>query len=202
MTQLPAITPHPPRPRIFVVEDEAVIALDLLDRLRDLGYEPCGHAARGEEARRAIPRAQADVVLMDVHLGDGPDGIETARLLDLDRPTSIIFLSAYSDPALLSRAALVEPDGYILKPFEDRDLRVAIDLALARRRAASAAFPAGLDVISMCMTCRQVRLRLDEWMDLDEYLARRVGTRFSHGYCPTCQEKALDAVNRPKREDS
>jgi len=202
MTQLPAITPGPPRPRIFVVEDEAVIALDLLDRLRDLGYEPCGHAARGEEARRAIPHAQADVVLMDIHLGDGLDGIETARLLELDRPTPIIFLTAYSDPGLLARAALVGPDGYVLKPFEDRDLRVAIDLALARRRAASAASPAGLDVIAMCMTCSQVRLRADEWMDLDEYLARRVGTRFSHGYCPTCQKQALDGVKRQGRDET
>lgn len=183
------------RSRVFVVEDEALIALDLIDRLRDLGYDPCGHAARSEDARRLIPLANADLVLMDVNLGAEPDGIETCRLLGLNRDTPVVFLTAYSDTELLLRAARVQAAGYVLKPFENRDLRVAIDLALARRGAANDA-PAGLGIVTTCVGCRQVRVNPGRWTGLDEFLAITVGTRFSHGYCPACLESVLDQLNR------
>lgn len=179
------------RSRVFVVEDEALIALDLQDRLSDLGYEPCGLAAHSEEARRLIPLANADLVLMDVRLGDGADGIETCRLLRRDCDTPVVFLTAYSDRELLSRAGQVQAAGYVLKPFSDMDLRVAIDLALARRMAAANDAPDALGIITTCMGCRHVRVSPERWTELDEFLAIKVGSRFSHGYCPRCLESAL-----------
>lgn len=183
--------------RVFVVEDEALIALDLLDRLRGLGYEPCGHAAGSADARRLIPTARPDVVLMDVNLGVGPDGVDTSELLRLECDAPVVFLTAYSDSELLDRAARATAAGYVLKPFEDRDLRVAIDLAIARQKAGRREVPADLDIITTCMGCRKVRVRRDRWGDIEALLAARLGIRFSHGYCPACYEVAIAALEQP-----
>lgn len=188
------------RARVFVVEDESLIALDLMDRLGDLGYEPCGHAACSEDARRQIPRADADLVLMDIRLGDGPDGIETCRLLGLECDTPVVFLTAYSDAELLSRAGRVRAAGYILKPCEDRDLRVAIDLALARRKASLKDAVAPLGIITTCMHCRRVRVSPDRWTGLEEFLTMKTGVRFSHGYCPNCFDWARAELEGPVDE--
>ncbi|MFA5907729.1 MAG: PAS domain S-box protein [Vicinamibacterales bacterium] len=125
--------PTPPT-AIFIVEDEALIAMELRDRLTVLGYHVCGHALRGEVALEQVPASGADVVLMDVRLAGTMDGIETAaRLHDLT-DAAIIFLTAYSDDDLLRRAGAVEPHGYLVKPFEERELHATIQMALYRRR--------------------------------------------------------------------
>lgn len=123
-----------PPTAVFIVEDEALIAMELRDRLTALGYHVCGHALRGEVALEQVPASGADVVLMDIHLAGAMDGIETAaRLHDLT-DAATIFLTAYSDDDLLRRAGAVEPHGYLVKPFEERELHATIQMALYRRR--------------------------------------------------------------------
>ncbi len=119
---------------IFIVEDEALIAMELQDRLTRLGYVICGTAARGEKALEEIPAHLPDLVLMDIHLAGRLDGIETSARLREISEAPVIFLTAYSDAELLQKATQVEPFGYLVKPFEERALHSTIQMALYKHR--------------------------------------------------------------------
>ncbi|MES2163404.1 MAG: ATP-binding protein [Pseudomonadota bacterium] len=118
--------------RVLVVEDEIVVSEDLQQRLRALGYEVTGAADTPAEAIRLAILTVPDVALMDIMLHGKAEGIEAAEYLrdQLDLP--VIFLTAHSDAATLQRARLTDPAGYIVKPFDDAQLRVALDMAPAR----------------------------------------------------------------------
>lgn len=122
-----------PSPRVFIVEDEALIAMQLEDQLQRFGYTVCGVAAYGEAALREIPVSRPDVVLMDIRLGGGMDGIETARQLRGRTDATLIFLSAFSDPDVRSQATECRPFGYLLKPINDVELRSVVQGALDSR---------------------------------------------------------------------
>lgn len=111
--------------RIFIVEDEALIAMEFEHRLRELGHEVCGHALRGEQALAMIPGAKPDLVLMDVNLGPGLSGLDVAERLD-PLGLRIIFLSAYSDAELQQRALRGRSFHYLVKPFRSDALQAAI----------------------------------------------------------------------------
>ncbi|MDH5670067.1 MAG: response regulator, partial [Nitrospira sp.] len=116
--------------RVLIVEDETLIAMELKDRLERNHYTVCGVVARGEDAIRQIEQFEPDVALLDVHLAGKLNGIETAKQLRNKLNIPIIYLTAYSDPWLVEQAAKTEPYGYLVKPFEERELRATIDLAL------------------------------------------------------------------------
>jgi PAS domain S-box-containing protein len=121
--------------RIYIVEDEALIAMEIDDHLRDLGYEICGHAARGEVALREIPAAAPDLVLLDINLGPGLNGLDVAERLREHLDVPLIFLTAYSDGELTSRAVRTESFAYVVKPFHPRVLQANIEMALCRHAA-------------------------------------------------------------------
>ncbi len=121
--------------RILVVEDEAIVALDIQARLMRLGFEVTGHASTGAEALRMVETTRPDLVLMDVLLGGPLDGIDTARELMLRRRLPVVYLTAASDEATLDRAKETGPLGYLAKPFEDHELSVAIEMALVKFEA-------------------------------------------------------------------
>lgn len=118
------------RERIFIVEDERIIAIDLQRRLERLGYRVCGNAASGEEALKGIRQSLPDLVLMDIVLQGDLDGIEVALELKNELNIPVIFLSAYTDSKTLDRAKQVSPLGYILKPFKERELATILEMAL------------------------------------------------------------------------
>ena len=124
--------------KVFIVEDEAVVALELKGRVRDLGYEVCGHAARGESALRQIPEARPDLVLMDIRLGAGMTGVQVAEELREVFDVPVIFLTAYSDAEVTERAGRSGSFTYIVKPYDPRVLAVNMELALVRHEAAVA----------------------------------------------------------------
>lgn len=130
----PRGAPGTRRPRILVVDDEAVIAVDLEARLGRLGYEVVGLASSGEEARRLAESTLPDLVLMDIRIQGPVDGTETARELRARWGIPIVYLTAYADDETLARANLAEPFGYVVKPFDDRDLATAVGVALLRHR--------------------------------------------------------------------
>jgi DNA-binding response OmpR family regulator len=125
--------------RIYIVEDEAVVALEIKDHLRRMGYEVCGHAARGESALREIPGAAPDLVLMDINLRTGPNGLDVAERLRATSDIPVIFLTAYSDIDIAERASRLRSFAYVVKPYDPRVLRSNIELALAQREAATMA---------------------------------------------------------------
>lgn len=116
--------------RILLVEDERIVALDVANRLRGMGFEVVGHAADSDAALRLAEEKQPELILMDVKIAGERDGIDTAKLIHERESIPVVFLTAFDDQALLDRAKEVGTFGYVLKPFQERELSIAIDLAL------------------------------------------------------------------------
>jgi diguanylate cyclase (GGDEF)-like protein len=127
------------QPRILVVEDEAITAMDLAAELRGLGYDVCGTEDTAEGAMEAVAREKPRLVLMDIRLGGNGDGVDVAREIAGRHDAAVVFLTAHSDEETLARALAVSPYGYIVKPFRARDLKVAVELALSKHAAERAA---------------------------------------------------------------
>ena len=125
------------KPRVLVVEDEAIVARDVQDQLRMLGYEVAGHTTRGEDAIALTEQTRPDLVLMDIQLAGAIDGIAAAHAIrSLTQSTvPIVFLTAFDADDTLARAKLTEPFGYILKPFSERELRTVLEMALYKFQA-------------------------------------------------------------------
>lgn len=121
--------------KILIVEDEAVVALDISRRLERMGYEISARVASSEEALSAIEINAPDLILMDINLQGSSDGIEAAEKIDREYQIPIIYLTAYAGEGTLQRAKETSPYGYILKPFKERELRAAIEVALQRKLA-------------------------------------------------------------------
>ena len=120
------------KPKILVVEDERVVATDIEDCLKKLGYAVIGEAATGLNAIRRAVETEPDLVLMDIKLKGKMDGIDAARELHDRLGIPVVFLTAYADGAILDRAKKSAPSGYVLKPFDERALRSAVEIALDR----------------------------------------------------------------------
>ena len=121
--------------RIIVVEDEMIVARDLQRTLTRLGYEVLGLAASGEEVLEQVAALLPDLVLMDIHLAGEMDGVAAADQIRLRHGLPVVFLTAHSDEATFQRAQIAEPYGYITKPFEERELEIALGIALYRHQA-------------------------------------------------------------------
>ncbi len=115
---------------ILIVEDEGIIALDLKNKLENLGYRVTGLAASGEEAVEQAIQTPPDLILMDIRLKGKMNGIETAERIRARVDAPIVYLTAYADCDTLERAKITDPFGYILKPFDDQSLRSIIEMAL------------------------------------------------------------------------
>ena len=120
--------------RILVVEDERVVAMDIKNRLNRLGYAVAAEAVSGEAAIKKAGEASPDLVLMDIMLEGKTDGIEAAEEIRSRLNIPVIYLTAHTDTNTLERAKLTEPFGYIIKPFEERALHTAIEMALYKHR--------------------------------------------------------------------
>lgn len=118
---------------ILVVEDEGITALDIQQSLEHLGYGVVGVCDNGQSAVEQAQEKKPDLILMDIMLKGAMDGISTAAQIRAQRDIPVIFLTAYADEGTLSRAKIVDPYGYVLKPFEEAELRTAIELTLHRR---------------------------------------------------------------------
>jgi len=117
---------------ILLVEDEAVVAMDLADQLEDMGYKVCGIADNGEDALEMARRLQPGVILMDIVIKGPADGIEVAAALADGCRAPVVFLTAFSDLRTVRRAARSAPYGYLTKPFHRNEVRAAIEVAVHR----------------------------------------------------------------------
>ncbi|MFW6241861.1 MAG: PAS domain S-box protein, partial [Thermodesulfobacteriota bacterium] len=121
--------------KILIVEDEIIVAEDLAGQLRRLGHEVVGVAVEGEEAIALARKSSPDLVLMDIRLKGVMDGVEAANAIRREQDVPIVYLTAHSDPPTVDRAKFTEPSGYIVKPFEERELAAQIELSLHKHRA-------------------------------------------------------------------
>ena len=118
---------------IMVVEDEAVICLRLKQTLTTMGYNVAGLAYSGEEALEKIRSLKPDLVLMDIMIPGRLDGIAVAEIIKSELDIPVVFLTAYSNKDIIERSKQAEPYGYIVKPFQDHELKPAIEIALHKK---------------------------------------------------------------------
>ena len=123
-----------PAQSVLIVEDESVVALDLKLQLMKLGYSVLGIAGSGEQAIEIAARQPPDIILMDVRLQGALDGIQAAELIRRRHDVPIVFLTSHSDDETVGRAALTAPYGYLTKPYQIRELRAGIEVALTKSR--------------------------------------------------------------------
>jgi CheY-like chemotaxis protein len=115
--------------KVMVVEDDAIIGMDIEHRVRRLGYEVTGVADTAEEAVELAADTKPDIALMDIRLRGDIDGIDTARMLKEQFSLPVIFITAYSDLKMRSRALDLNPLGYIVKPIREVELKNTLEEA-------------------------------------------------------------------------
>lgn len=115
---------------IFIVEDENIVAKDIQNSLKKIGYNVVGMASTGESAVEKIKETQPDLVLMDIMLKGEMNGIQASDIVRNEFQIPVIFLTAYADESTLAKAKITEPYGYIIKPFKEIDLHTSIEMAL------------------------------------------------------------------------
>jgi len=188
--------------RILIVEDEAIVACDLQSRLESFGYEVVGTAVSGEQAVKLAAETSPDLVLMDIQLRGQWDGIQVAEKLRAGNRVAIIFLSAHSTEDMLQRAKLTEPFAYLLKPYQERELKISIDVAMYKRQAervrdelilrlekALAEVKTLRGLIPICAWCSKIRSDEGFWLSVDQYLRANTEAACTHGICPDCYKK-------------
>ncbi len=121
-------------PAILIVEDEVVVAMELQEALKTMGYQVSAIVSSGEEAISRVDKTPPDLILMDIKLHGELDGIETAERIRERHDIPVIYLTAYADEHALTRAKVTEPFGYLIKPTSERELRTTIEVSLYRHQ--------------------------------------------------------------------
>ena len=193
--------------RIMVVEDEAVISMEIQDRLTKMGHSICGTAASGEEAVSIATAKRPDLILMDVQLRGEVDGVQTAKQIRDLIEIPIIYLTAFADDRTVERAKLTQPFGYLIKPFSEKELYAAIEMALyknsmeARVRDSERRYATTIRCIADCVIVTDTDMKITlmnpaaqsvtGWKQ-EEALGKKLDE-----VCKLVEEKALIAVENP-----
>ncbi len=193
--------------RIMVVEDEAVISMEIQDRLTKMGHSICGTAASGEEAVSIATAKRPDLILMDVQLRGEVDGVQTAkRIRDLIE-IPVIYLTAFADDRTVERAKLTQPFGYLIKPFSEKELYAAIEMALyknsmeARVRDSERRYATTIRCIADCVIVTDTDMKITLMNPAAQSVTgwkqeEAVGKKLDE-VCKLVEEKALIAVESP-----
>ena len=194
--------------RILVVEDESIVAMDIADTLQKLGHAVTDTVPSGERAIASIQENRPDLILMDIGLEGTMDGIQTAEQIRAQFSIPVIFLTAFVDEKTLERAKVTAPCGYLTKPFEENDLRIAIEVGLYRVKLESereslikelqdalAKVKTLSGLIPICAWCKKIRSDQGYWQTVEEYIKEHSQAEFTHGMCPDCQKKYLQEDN-------
>jgi CheY-like chemotaxis protein len=206
-------TDHPARKtRVLIVEDEAIVACELQSRIEGFGYEVAGVAGSADQALTLVAQGGPDLVVMDIHIRGGVDGIELAEQLRRLGGPAVIFLTAHSNQEISRRAQRTEPFAYLLKPYQDNELRIAMELAIYRQRMereraeltrqleqALAEIKTLRGLIPICAWCGKLRDDHGFWLGVEAYLKAKTEVSCTHSICPDCYEKQLAlAASRPE----
>jgi CheY-like chemotaxis protein len=121
------------KPKILIAENEKIIAIDIKNILHRIGCDVLEIVSSGEEVLRKVKEEKPDLILMDISLDGSLDGIETAEVISSKYDIPVIYLTAFNDRETLQRAKITEPYGYLVKPFDSREIEIAIDMAFIKR---------------------------------------------------------------------
>lgn len=124
--------------KIMIVEDEEIVAADIQMSVEKMGYSVCAMASSGIEAIKKADLTRPDLILMDIVLKGGMDGIEAAKQIKELYKIPVVYLTAFGENDMIQRAKVAEPYGYITKPFRDRDLQIAIEISIYKKQAEKA----------------------------------------------------------------
>jgi PAS domain S-box-containing protein len=193
--------------RIMVVEDEAVISMEIQDRLTKMGHSICGTAASGEEAVSVATAKRPDLILMDVQLRGEVDGVQTAKQIRDLVEIPIIYLTAFADDRTVERAKLTQPFGYLIKPFSEKELYAAIEMALyknsmeARVRDSERRYATTIRCIADCVIVTDTDMKITLMNPAAQSVTgwkqeEAVGKKLDE-VCKLVEEKALIAVESP-----
>lgn len=195
--------------KILIVEDEGIVILHIRKALENLGYTVAGIANYGDDAIVKATEIRPDLVLMDIVLKGVVDGIDAAEKIHAILNIPVIYLTAHADESTLQRAKVTEPFGYIVKPFRERDLQIAIEFALyksrmeAERNLLINRLQEALEhvrtlsgMLPICSYCKKIRDDKGYWNQLETYLSEHSGTEFTHGICPDCAAKVIKDLDK------
>lgn len=124
---------NPDKPKVLIVEDEAVLAMSVRELMIRYGCDVLGTASNYNDAVKIAGEKPPDLVLMDIRINGTRDGIETASAIKEICNASVIFVTAYSDSATIDRCKKINPSGYLVKPFHENELKSAVMGAISRR---------------------------------------------------------------------
>ncbi|NNG01089.1 MAG: response regulator [Desulfobacteraceae bacterium] len=188
--------------KILVVEDDINVATVLQARLESFGHKVCSIAANGVNAIRYAKKYNPDLILMDILLDGDMNGIEAAEQINEYRDFPIIFLSCLSDQGILDRAMRTKPFAYIVKPYNNAELRSTIEITMVKHHAtkereeliqelenALREIKRLSGLLPICASCKKIRNEDDRWQPVEDYIASRSEADFSHGICPECAHK-------------
>jgi len=119
---------------ILVVEDESIVSKDIQLSLEKLGYNVIGTANTGEKAIELAIELEPDLILMDIMLKGEINGIRATKRIQTKINIPVIYLTAYADESTLERAKVTQPYGYIIKPFNEIDIKTSIEMALYKHK--------------------------------------------------------------------
>ncbi len=189
--------------KIMIVEDEWIVAEDTQNRLQDLGYSVSSLASTGEEAIQKAEEDKPDLVVTDIVLEGEMDGIEVAKQINARFGIPFIYLTAYADDKILERIKITEPFGYIVKPFTDEDLKIAIELALYKHKAEGkrrkqiqdlsnelAKIRALAGLLHICSSCKKIQDEYGDWKQIEDFIHEHSGAEFRHIVCPDCEKNS------------
>jgi len=185
--------------KVMIVEDNTTVAKDLSECIIDLDYEVTSIQASGEESIEQAELEQPDIVIMDINLRDEMDGVEAADQIHSKFGIPVVFLSAYSDKGLLKRAREVGSFGYLIKPFEEREIYATLEMALYKAKAekeckslvkelqkAAEHIEVLRGIIPICSSCKKIRDDEGYWHQVDVYFRDHSEIEFSHALCANC----------------
>jgi len=188
-----------PAASILVVEDDIHVATVLESRLESFGYRICSVARSGNDAINAAFRQNPDLVLMDILLEGEMNGIEAAHEISSRSNVPIIFLSCLSEGEVIDDALRTNPYGYMVKPYDNGELRSAIEIALIRHQAARERerlirqLEQALREVKklsgflpICASCKKIRDDEGGWHQIESYISTHSEASFTHGLCPHC----------------
>jgi CheY-like chemotaxis protein len=187
--------------KIMIVEDEWIAAEDTQYRLRDLGYIVTALASTGKEAIQKAKEDKPDLVLTDIVLEGEMDGIEVAKQIYSSFDIPFIYLTAYADDKILAQIKITEPFGYIVKPFTNEDLKIAIELALYKHKAegkrrkqiqdlsnALAKTRALSGLLHICSSCKKIQDEEGGWKQIKDFIREHSDAEFKFIVCPDCEK--------------
>jgi two-component system, response regulator PdtaR len=200
--------------RILVVEDDVNVATVLEARLQSFGYTVCGIAHTGPKAIEYSELRAPDLVLMDILLEGDMNGVEAAERIRVKSDVPIIFVTCLNDPSVLDRAIQTSPSGYLVKPYDNTELRSCLEITLIKHRAAKerekliAQLENALQqvkklsgLLPICASCKRIRDDQGGWQQIEDYITGHSEADFSHSICPECAHKLYPDIYPDKGND-